>query len=470
MAQKFTVPVTIKNLSSAGSDGLTVFLDQESFARLKVEAGGRITWGPGSGAGDTNLYRDSANVLKTDDTFKAAGLYVAGTQIDPTGATVGDALVFNGTKFVSASVAGGGGATLTVSDTPPAEATEGELWFSSNDLEIFIYYSNAWVQLTDTQNGVQELYELVDVLIDNPIEGDVLVYNGAEWTNSSSVSFQDISTSTFTGNLVPSAHNTYTLGTSTTRWADIYLGPGTLNITDNVLGTNAGVTVSNGVLQINGANQLQVGQLKFVNNNIESTSASVNIEIGQLASPSDIVMNRDVVLGTGKSLTFPDATVQTTAYKGPFTFGGYYGSFYDTTNLLLTSASTAYALPLNTTAEAVGVSIVSGSRITVANAGVYNIQFSAQLDKTDSNNDLVNIWFAKNGTNIPNSNTQVTVLGNNGKYLASWNFVLTLAANDYVQIMIQSPDTNMRVIASGEQSSPARPAVPSSIVTVTQVR
>ena len=203
MAQKFTVPVTIKNLSTAGSDGLTVFLDQESFARLKVEAGGRITWGPGSGAGDTNLYRDSANILKTDDTFKAAGLYIAGTQIDPTSATVGDALVFNGTKFISASVAGGGGgdATLTVSDTPPAGAGEGELWFNSTDLEIYIYYSNAWVQLTDSQSGVQELYELVDVLINDPVNGETLVYNGTEWENGFVPRLQTARTISLTGDV-----------------------------------------------------------------------------------------------------------------------------------------------------------------------------------------------------------------------------------------------------------------------------
>ena len=359
MAQKFTVPVTIKNLSSAGSDCLTVFLDQESFARLKVEAGGRFTWGSGAGAGDTNLYRDAESVLKTDDTFKAAGLYVTGTQIDPTGATVGDALVFNGTKFVSASVAGGG-ATLTVADVAPEDPSSGDLWFNSTDLEIYVYYSSAWIQVTDSSSGVQELYELVDVLIDNPIDGETLVYNGAEWTNSSSVSFH--------------------------------------------------------------------------------------------------------------SLTFPNATVQTTAYKGPSSFGAYYGSFYDTANLLLSSATTAYPITLNTTAEANGVSIVSGSRITVANAGVYNIQFSSQLDKTDAGSDLVNIWFSKNGVNIPYSNTQIYVTGGNGKHVASWNFVLTLSANDYFEIMVQSPDTHMRVVASGAQSNPARPEVPSSIVTVTQVR
>jgi hypothetical protein len=48
--------------------------------------------------------------------------------------------------------------------------------------------------------------------------------------------------------------------------------------------------------------------------------------------------------------------------------------------------------------------------------------------------------------------------------------VLTLAAGDYVQIMAQSPDVHMRVVASGAQSNPARPEVPSTIVTITQVR
>ena len=188
MAQKFTVPVTIKNLSSAGSDGLTVFLDQESFARLKVEAGGRITWGPGSGAGDTNLYRDEASVLKTDDTFKSAGLYVSGTQIDPTGAVVGDALVFNGTKFVSASVAAGGGgnASLTVSDTPPTGATEGDLWFESDTGKTFVYYDSFWVEVGSggtSNNGY--LSELVDVALSTPANGDFLRYNGSAsvWIN-----------------------------------------------------------------------------------------------------------------------------------------------------------------------------------------------------------------------------------------------------------------------------------------------
>jgi hypothetical protein len=182
MAQKFTVPVTIKNLSSAGSDGITVFLDQESFARLKVEAGGRITWGAGAGAGDTNLYRDEANVLKTDDTFKSAGLFIAGTQIDPTGATTGDALVFNGTKFVSASVsAGDGNASLVVSDTPPIDPEEGDLWFESDTLQTFVYYDSDWVLVGITT--VNSLDDIGDVVLSSPTSGQILIYNGSTWVN-----------------------------------------------------------------------------------------------------------------------------------------------------------------------------------------------------------------------------------------------------------------------------------------------
>lgn len=198
MAQKFTVPVTIKNLSSAGSDGLTVFLDQESFARLKVEAGGRITWGDGAGAGDTNLYRDAASVLKTDDTFKSAGLYVAGTQIDPTGATVGDALVFNGTKFVSASVASGSGnASLTVSDTPPVGAEAGDLWFESDTGKTFVYYDSFWVEVGSggSTSTPEYLSGLNDVAFSTLANGDFLRYNGSAsvWTNDATVGLGELS-------------------------------------------------------------------------------------------------------------------------------------------------------------------------------------------------------------------------------------------------------------------------------------
>ena len=116
-----------------------------------------------------------------------------------------------------------------------------------------------------------------------------------------------------TNGIYPAVDNTYYLGSAGKRWKGLNLGPGTLYITDTVLGTQTGLTVTNGVLLVNGANQLQVGQLKFIDNTIESTTSSVDIQIGYSSDSGNLLLNRNVILASGKTLTFGDNTVQSTA-------------------------------------------------------------------------------------------------------------------------------------------------------------
>ena len=105
-------------------------------------------------------------------------------------------------------------------------------------------------------------------------------------------------------NFVPVVTNTITLGSPDKKFQSVYVGPGSVYITDTVLGTNAELTVVSGVLQINGANQLQVGQLKFVNNTIESTSGATDIQIGLSTSSANLVLNRDTVLSNNKTISW----------------------------------------------------------------------------------------------------------------------------------------------------------------------
>ena len=152
---------------------------------------------------------------------------------------------------------------------------------------------------------------------------------------------------------------------------------------------------------------------------------------------------------------------------------GSYGSFYDTT-IQTNVASTARSMSLNTTDITNGVSI-SGSTnpfntyIKVANAGVYDIQFSAQVDKTDSGTDEIWIWIRKNGTNISDSATSVQLQGNGAHYVAAWNFFVNASAGDYYELKWHSNDTDMRILARAGQSNPSRPEIPSIILTVNQV-
>lgn len=107
------------------------------------------------------------------------------------------------------------------------------------------------------------------------------------------------------------------------------------------------------------------------------------------------------------------------------------------------------------------------SKIYVAQTGVYNFQFSAQLDKTGGAASAVYIWPRINGVNLPDSATKIVIDGPNNEIVAAWNFVLVLQANDYFELAWQAADTNVvipYVAASGNI-----PAIPSIIMTVVWV-
>jgi hypothetical protein len=150
---------------------------------------------------------------------------------------------------------------------------------------------------------------------------------------------------------------------------------------------------------------------------------------------------------------------------------GSYGSFYDTTTQTNPVGNIPRSMSLNRTDITNGVSI-SGSTnpfntyIKTENPGVYNIQFSAQLDKTDSGTDEIVIWLRKNGINLIDTSTSVTLVGNNAKNVAAWNWFVNSAANDYYQIIWQSPDTKVRLFA---EPADEHPGIPSVIVTANRV-
>jgi hypothetical protein len=127
------------------------------------------------------------------------------------------------------------------------------------------------------------------------------------------------------------------------------------------------------------------------------------------------------------------------------------------------------------TADADGVSMQLGvegkkSQITFANAGTYNIQFSAQLHNTGGggSGNTVNIWFKLNGNNIANSDTKVTVPSNVPYLVAAWNFIISVAAGDYVEIAWFTDNSN--IILEHENATTVSPAIPSVIITAQQIR
>jgi hypothetical protein len=146
----------------------------------------------------------------------------------------------------------------------------------------------------------------------------------------------------------------------------------------------------------------------------------------------------------------------------------HFGAFSDTTLQAAASINTAYGMVFNTTDSSNGVSIGSpSSRLVVDYQGVYNVQFSAQLDKTSGGAGNIYIWLRKNGTNVANTATTIAIQGTAARTVAAWNFIIQLDPTHYVELMWATDDTSVRILAASATS--VWPAIPSVICTITQV-
>jgi hypothetical protein len=145
-----------------------------------------------------------------------------------------------------------------------------------------------------------------------------------------------------------------------------------------------------------------------------------------------------------------------------------HASYFDTTTQTNPVADTVNLFTYNSVVSEFRVTRgVPTSKIFINETGVFNFQFSAQLDKTGGSASPVYIWPRINGVNLPDSATKIVIDGPNNEIVAAWNFVLVMEGGDYFELAWQAADTNVvipYVVASGNI-----PAIPSIIMTVTWV-
>ena len=150
---------------------------------------------------------------------------------------------------------------------------------------------------------------------------------------------------------------------------------------------------------------------------------------------------------------------------GPSSSGtNVYGSFYDTTTQTVLGVNTATVLQYNTTLYSQGISITGSppTRITVAEAGVYEIAYSIQFDQTGGSVHTATIWARINGSDVIDSASQIAINGQNGETLPFVSYIFTLSAGQYVEFVFSATDAN--VSATYFPAIPPAPAIPSIII------
>jgi phage gp45-like len=215
-------------------------------------------------------------------------------------------------------------------------------------------------------------------------------------------------------------------------------------------------------------NNLDYTSYNFLTNLASINANEVNTDVLTKSDPDISDLQFDMLEGINTNETIQQ---QIDAIIAGLETVGYWGAFWsdvDQTNAGATSVNLMTVNNSDPNNNQVQIGATS-SQIKVLNAGTYNIQFSAQFDKSDGGKDNVEVWFVKNGVNIPDSNSLFSLEGNNDKLIAALNYMVTLNANDYIQLAWHSADTALFLHHDIAGTSPTRPAVPSVIITVQQV-
>lgn len=153
-----------------------------------------------------------------------------------------------------------------------------------------------------------------------------------------------------------------------------------------------------------------------------------------------------------------------------------YGQFQSQSDQTAAAIDAAYAVTYDQSDFLDGVTLSSGSRLTVPDAGVYVVSFSIQFKNTTNDIQDIDIWLRKNGTDIPDTNSRFSIparkgSGNPSHLIAVTPVMVELAANDYIQIMWHVTDTGVSIeqypaVAYSAGVTPAIPATPSVLVQV----
>jgi hypothetical protein len=322
-----------------------------------------------------------------------------------------------------------------------------------------------------------------DIVANNFVTSSTLLFTGSTNHGSSIANIH-----TYTGSVRISG-SLNTLGNSTITGSFLVSGS-TNQIGNNTLSGN---TIMSGTLDVSGSTTFRgVHQLSGSNSILGNTIMSGSVGIsgstfiegnttikGMLFVSGSTNFSNHTITMTGSMFTSGSQVItgsldisgnlNVNSGSGFYRWGNKlfnYGAFYSTITQS-GSANVSQSMSYNSTDYSEGVSIVNGSQITLENIGVYNVQFSAQLVDTDTGDSTIRIWLKKNGQNVPNSATKI-FLQKDKEVVAAWNWIVPATSpNDYYEIAWQTTDNDARILY--EPASGNYPAIPSIILTVTQV-
>jgi len=361
------------------------------------------------------------------------------------------------------------GIGLSVGDAPPTDPVIYPLWWDSTVAKPYLYYndgdSTQWVEFAPGCGGSGGGGG------DGDTQQDLNTTLGFGNTSNLGMSVGVVTATSYYGN----GANISGIATYIFAGTGIDVSANTGYITINATGIG-----STGISQLNSNWNAVTGVTSILNKPI-IPAAQVNSNWNATTGISSILNKptivNQIIAGTGITIS-PSSGVGTVTISstGLGTATRYYGAYSDSTTQSCLGIGVSTKMLLNSVDGQSGFTLSDATKITSTYGGVYNTQFSVQLDKPSGATGHIWIWLRKNGSDLPYTNSVVAVQGTNAETVASWNFIVSLNAGDYVEYMWMVDDTAVELTHTSPITSVANPPVsvnipgiPSVIITIQQV-
>lgn len=452
----------------------------------------------------SNNYNDLDNLPSIPDVLNDL------TDVDTTGQAFKKVLYYDGTKWVPymLSTVAYSGDYQDLSHQPSIPKTIADLIGSgTNPDDIILWNGTQWI-VSAIPTPKLSLEDLQDVNVPSPIDGQVLQWSDFDnrWI-ASTISFNQVNSDWNASSGLAQILNKPSLATVATSgsYNDLTNKP-----TIPAAQVNSDWNASSGLAQIlnkptipaaqiqSDWTQANTSALDYIKNKPSVGAGSVTsvgttglISGGPITTSGTITtsMNTSKLVGratagtgimeeitVGSGLTLTGAGVlNNTATPTPT---GYYGAWQDVTTQSAASSNVGYAMKFGTIDYENQVRMVSDgtnlTRITFDNTGIYNLNFSVQIQNTDNAEHDVTIWIRKNGVDVAGSAGFVTVpkrrsvgAGLEGHTIAGWNYLLSVVAGEYYQLLWSTTNAATVTLQFYAAGSPP-PSTASTLAIVTQ--
>jgi hypothetical protein len=371
--------------------------------------------------------------------------------------------------------------------------------YIAKDTDISYYWDSAYIQLGSSAQDLQSVTDegsvtnnninIVDETHQLELSPQYILFSHPD--NSISQIKSDATTNNLVFQLPNKNTGTYTLATTN----DITDSQDLQNVTDNGATTTNSITVDSqnyySIVEPSdvGSENKDTGTYAYISGDgylgIKSSEREGFLKTDDLSDPVTlqfpnkaeasytIATTDDIIPQVQSDWTQTDNTQVDYIKNKPsaLTALGYYAQYQDDQTQTAASSNVGYPMKFRTMDLSNEVYVVSDSRITFTNSGVYNLQFSSQFQNTDTQLNDVIIWLRKNGTDVGGSSGYCSVPnkhgGVNGHSIVAWNYLIEVNANDYYELVWSTTNhaqVTMQYYAAGNPP----PSTASAIFTVTQ--